>query len=158
MKSSFKWIVAVLEAVNCSGQRAELLDGEAVAFWTGEDIVAAYTSEQIEQANSDGKVVVDYDASFQPVVGRLNGQTGWHWAAAVEGEEPTLRYQFAIEIKAVDGKSLADIFAVDAPDGQSTQLAWWIPKSSSDSETELIKNLAEINLKSELNETTIKML
>ena len=45
MKSSFKWIVAVLEAVNCSGQRAELLNGEAVAFWTGEDIVAAYTSE-----------------------------------------------------------------------------------------------------------------
>ena len=49
--------------------------------WDGAEIHAAYTSKQILDENNEtdenDNVFVAYDETLQPIVGRIDGQTGW---------------------------------------------------------------------------------
>ena len=87
-------------------------------------------------------------------VGRIDGQTGW--TGVNQDGNKIMSYQFAIIIRAAEGKTLKDIFAVDREADKATQIGWWIPYRNEKIPPEKwTMNLIDVNLKSDVTGSTL---
>lgn len=69
-----------------------------------------------------------------------------------------MSYQIAIIIKAAEGKKLSDMIAQNRSYGETTRIGWWIPsRGENDPPEEWTFNMADIYLKTNVNETKIEM-
>ena len=126
--------------------------------WKGGAIRKGFTEAQINDAVPDenDNVSMNYDKLVNIDVGLIAGQTGW--TGVNQAGEKTMSYQIAIIIKANDGFTLQDIFAVNREEGQATQLGWWIPsRGENDPPEKWTMNLADIYLKTDVTASTIEM-
>ena len=94
--------------------------------------------------------------SENPVVGRVDGQTGW--TGVNQDGVKTMSYQLAVIVKA--NKALSDIFTVDKPAPSTTQIGWWLPqRGEGDAEyaEKWTMTLADVFLKSNIYESALIM-
>ena len=130
-------------------------DSGSLRFLQDETAEAPAEEEVVEEEEqpAEGPIAQEEEVDY---VGRVDGQTGW--TGVNQDGNKIMSYQFSIIVRANEGKTLSDIFAVNRAAGQATQFGWWIPyRDEEDPPEKWTMNLADVYLKTDVTGSHLEM-